>query len=202
MNCWRIRQRVKPTENAVNPLMLDQRIYPVFQKYNAQCNSGLTVTLCYYKCASFPLLCFYIIGKYTNLYCTIHFLTILIFYCFCRVEVISEGTLAPSLLYFVFQEILVRQVICGMWRLQTRQSNAVSAAGPSPDSPALPRRLRGKGESRNTTETKAALRPASPHSEKLAMSHKRNDTLFYLPQNNFYLLPSFVYDSSRLLLWT
>jgi len=50
--------------------MLDQNIYPFFQKYNAKCNSGITVNLCYYKCASFSLLCFYIIGKiyYSVLY--------------------------------------------------------------------------------------------------------------------------------------
>lgn len=34
-----------------------------FQKHNAKCNSGITVNLCYYKCASFPLLRFYMIGK-------------------------------------------------------------------------------------------------------------------------------------------
>lgn len=43
--------------------MLDQNTYFFFQKHNAKCNSGITVNLCYYKCASFPLLRFYMIGK-------------------------------------------------------------------------------------------------------------------------------------------
>lgn len=70
INCCSIRQQVKLIKNAINPLTLDQKSTPFFQKYNAKCNIGIIVNLCYYKCASFPLLCFYIIGKiyYSVLY--------------------------------------------------------------------------------------------------------------------------------------
>lgn len=43
----------KQIKNAINPLMLDQKSPPWFQKHDARCRSGITVNLCYYKCAFF-----------------------------------------------------------------------------------------------------------------------------------------------------
>lgn len=56
----------KQIKNAINPLMLDQKSPPWFQKHDARCRSGIAVNLCYYRCASFPLLCFYTAGKREN----------------------------------------------------------------------------------------------------------------------------------------
>lgn len=53
----------KQIKNAINPLMLGQKSPPWFQKHGASCRSGIIVNLCYYKCASFPLLCFHTVGK-------------------------------------------------------------------------------------------------------------------------------------------
>lgn len=113
MSCWRIRQRVKPTENAVNPSMLDQRIYLVFQKYNAQCNSGLTNFVLLQVCF-FPLALFLHHRQIHQsvLYNTFpHYID---FPLLLQSRSNIKGDSASSLLYFVFQEILVRQVICGM----------------------------------------------------------------------------------------
>lgn len=48
----------KQIKNAINPLMLDQKSPPWFQKHDARCRSGITVNLCYYKCAFFSLALF------------------------------------------------------------------------------------------------------------------------------------------------
>lgn len=53
----------KQIKNAINPLMLDQKSPPWFQTHDARGRSGITVNLCYYKCASFPLLCFHTAGR-------------------------------------------------------------------------------------------------------------------------------------------
>lgn len=47
----------KQIKNAINPLMLDQKSPPRFQAHDARCRSGIIGNLCYYKCASFALLC-------------------------------------------------------------------------------------------------------------------------------------------------
>lgn len=53
----------KQIKNAINPLMLDQKSPPWFQNHDASCRSGIIVNLCYYKCASFPLLCCHTAGR-------------------------------------------------------------------------------------------------------------------------------------------
>lgn len=57
----------KQIKNAINPLMLGQKSPPWFQKHGASCRSGIIVNLCYYKCASCPLLCFHTVGKREDL---------------------------------------------------------------------------------------------------------------------------------------
>lgn len=161
--------------------------------------------MCYYKCASFPLLCFYSIGKiyYSVLYNIFsHYIDFLLL---IQSRSNIKGDSGIKFTLFCFSGNICKA--CDLWyvtftvglantdsrtrQLETRCQQQVFA-GPSPDSPSLPRSLRGKGKSRNITETKPVLLPASPHSEKLAMNHKRNDILLLLPQNNFYLLPNFV----------
>lgn len=56
----------KQIKNAINPLMLDQKSPPQFQKHDARCRSGIIVNLCYNKCASFPLLCVHTVGRREN----------------------------------------------------------------------------------------------------------------------------------------